>query len=457
MVSNQHSEGTQRPRISEDAFNRYFGRIIRDERKASATERETFLLKEFLWKVVNLEPRFLVGVCLTRMFLVTRGAPSKWKAARPPVAKRPQVRAERGPQKVWKTEGRQQAAPRDKTPRASEKHPHHVSVEEVPQKVRETEGIEQAAPQEDKTPPAYEKRPHNIRVGRLKVRKTEGREQAAPREDKTPRASAKRPHHVRVEEVPQKVRKTEGREQAAPRKDKTPRSYRKRHHHKADKVYRKVRKGEGKQKPAKTILPGEQEKQPQIVIAQPKLPRPDPQKKSVIFNNCYNRVFSLSFDGAHRDRTPTQREIIVLTQFCAKFDLPVLSCEQFKAHMGAKPRKLGKGGYGEAFLNRESGVVMKFASSINVYRTFIMEAMVTKLFAEYHSGFQRLVGLCPDKLGLVTRYAGLSLAYYVDSGRLKADHKFSILTQLCKILSDLHQQGFVHNDVKVQNVCVSLT
>lgn len=125
--------------------------------------------------------------------------------------------------------------------------------------------------------------------------------------------------------------------------------------------------------------------------------------------------------------------------------------------MGQKPRELGKGGYGSAFYNREGGVVMKFASSVEVYRTFILEAMVMKLFAEYQSGFQRLVGLCPDKLGLVTRYAGLSLAHYVDSGRLNTDHKFSILTQLCKILSDLHQQGFVHNDVKVQNVCLSLT
>lgn len=36
-------------------------------------------------------------------------------------------------------------------------------------------------------------------------------------------------------------------------------------------------------------------------------------------------------------------------------------------------------------------------------------------------------------------------------------HKFSILTQLCKILSDLHQHGFVHNDVKMQNACFRLT
>lgn len=93
---------------------------------------------------------------------------------------------------------------------------------------------------------------------------------------------AKRPHDE-AEKGPRKVRKTEGREQAAPREDKTPPASEKRHDHRADKVSRKVRKGDGryhnqcKQKPTKTILPGEQEKrQPQIVLPQHNLPRPDP-------------------------------------------------------------------------------------------------------------------------------------------------------------------------------------
>lgn len=98
---------------------------------------------------------------------------------------------------------------------------------------------------------------------------------------------AKRPHDGAEMGPRKKLRKAEGREQGAPRKEKTPRSSEKRHHHRADEVSHKVRKDEGreykdegKQKPVKTILPGEQEKrQPQIVLAQQKLPRPDLQKK----------------------------------------------------------------------------------------------------------------------------------------------------------------------------------
>nr|XP_027213975.1 serine/threonine-protein kinase nekl-2-like [Penaeus vannamei] len=125
--------------------------------------------------------------------------------------------------------------------------------------------------------------------------------------------------------------------------------------------------------------------------------------------------------------------------------------------MEDKPRLLGEGGFGKAFLNEKKGLVIKLASSASSYHTFILEALVMNLFAEYRSGFQRLVGLCPQKLGLVTKYAGRSLDYYVSSRKLDPNHKFTILTQLCKILSDLHQHGFVHNDVKLQNVCLSMT
>ncbi|XP_069983577.1 uncharacterized protein [Penaeus vannamei] len=100
---------------------------------------------------------------------------------------------------------------------------------------------------------------------------------------------------------------------------------------------------------------------------------------------------------------------------------------------------------------------MKFAPSVSVYRTYILEAMVMKLFAEYRRGFQRLVGLFPQKLSLVTMDAGRSLDLHIRSGKLDPNHRFPILTQLCNILSDLHQHGFVHNDVKLKNVCLRLT
>lgn len=122
--------------------------------------------------------------------------------------------------------------------------------------------------------------------------------------------------------------------------------------------------------------------------------------------------------------------------------------------MGEKPTQLGKGSFGRAFLNKENELVMKSAESIEKYRNFFLEAMVMKVFAENPSGVQRLLGLWPERLCLVTEDAGLSLDYCARSSRLEPEHRFSVATKMCEVLSHLHQNGFAQNDIKPQNVCL---
>lgn len=165
--------------------------------------------------------------------------------------------------------------------------------------------------------------------------------QMVPQKEKSPRTSDKRRHHwAEEEEVPQKVRKVEGKEQNAPRKEKIPRSSDKRHH-RAEEVPQEApflapkhmvlhtHEDKGKQKPVETILlPVEQNSQLQTVSAQQKLRHPFPQKKTDTFNDCFTRVYSLSFSNASNSQScPTHDDFSILTQFCADFDLPVLSRE----------------------------------------------------------------------------------------------------------------------------------
>lgn len=89
---------------------------------------------------------------------------------------------------------------------------------------------------------------------------------------------------------------------------------------------------------------------------------------------------------ALNDKTPSAAAP-VLTKISADSGLPVLSSQQVKGIMGETPKQLGKGGFGSVFINEDSGLVMKKAASFTLYKTFFLEAMVMKLFAQHPSGF----------------------------------------------------------------------
>ncbi|XP_047486833.1 calcium-dependent protein kinase 14-like [Penaeus chinensis] len=116
------------------------------------------------------------------------------------------------------------------------------------------------------------------------------------------------------------------------------------------------------------------------------------------------------------------------------------------------PRQLGMGGYGTTFLNVEKELVVKQARTLETFRTFIAEAKAMTLFAE-HDGFQRLVGVCPERLCLVSRYAGQTLDAHV-VGRMHTEQRMSVVRQVCNIVKIMHKHGLAHNDIKPANVCV---
>ncbi|XP_037799827.1 casein kinase 1-like protein 8 [Penaeus monodon] len=118
------------------------------------------------------------------------------------------------------------------------------------------------------------------------------------------------------------------------------------------------------------------------------------------------------------------------------------------------PKKLGKGGYGTTFLNLKKELVVKQAQSLENFRTFIVEAKAMMLLAEY-DGFQCLVGVCPERMCLVTRYAGHTLDAHV-VGRLHTEQRMSVVRQVCNIVQNMHKHGLAHNDIKPANVCVRM-
>lgn len=69
-------------------------------------------------------------------------------------------------------------------------------------------------------------------------------------------------------------------------------------------------------------------------------------------------------------------------------------------------------------------------------------------------GIQRLVGLCPDELAQVTHYGGPTFDQRSD---LSLKQKVCIGIQIAKSCDGVHAAGFSLNDIKENNVCVSMT
>ncbi|XP_063608094.1 serine/threonine-protein kinase pkn2-like [Penaeus indicus] len=149
-----------------------------------------------------------------------------------------------------------------------------------------------------------------------------------------------------------------------------------------------------------------------------------------------------------------ETEVNVFVRFCTDFHVALLSSEQLRSCMGMAPRQLGKGGYGTTFLNLEKELVVKQAQNLETFRTFIVEAKVMTLLAQY-DGFQRLVGVCPERMCLVTRYAGQTLDAQL-IGRLHAEQRISVARQVCNMVQMMHKHGLAHNDIKPANVCVRM-
>lgn len=123
-------------------------------------------------------------------------------------------------------------------------------------------------------------------------------------------------------------------------------------------------------------------------------------------------------------------------------------------------QEIGHGSYGKCCT-----VFNPYTSQQLVIKTFyartkkqaldalVMEAKLLK--AMQCEGVQRLVGVCVQTCELVTCFAGQNAKDYFRGGPSFADI-VSVTLQLARILRRIHNLGYAHNDIKLQNVCVSV-
>ncbi|XP_063598909.1 casein kinase I-like [Penaeus indicus] len=144
---------------------------------------------------------------------------------------------------------------------------------------------------------------------------------------------------------------------------------------------------------------------------------------------------------------------MLLRKVCEECNLPVLSRVELKAVEGRNPTVIGEGAFGEALLNPQKNLVIKFSYNVKSFRNAIIEAKLLQLLHGIEF-IQCLVGVCPDELALVTHYGGPTFKCL--SG-LSLEHKISIGLQIARAFASVHSAGFAHNDIKGDNICVNMT
>lgn len=119
------------------------------------------------------------------------------------------------------------------------------------------------------------------------------------------------------------------------------------------------------------------------------------------------------------------------------------------------PEPLGAGAFGSCCkvqdpFSGEELVIKTFARNHLEY--LVMEASILQRLQAV-AGVQRLVGVCVRKRQLVSRYAGVTTDKYFSSVP-SLPHLLSVLLQVGHALQGLAREGYSHNDLKGDNVCV---
>lgn len=115
--------------------------------------------------------------------------------------------------------------------------------------------------------------------------------------------------------------------------------------------------------------------------------------------------------------------------------------------------KLGSGGYGQCFLVHmlERTCVVKTVPDLST-PVFALQHDITAL----HDipGMQKIIIVCSETLVLNTEYAGEPLDKFLAKNPCTRSQRLNIVIQLTNTLRAIHSRGWIHLDVKPQNICI---
>lgn len=73
---------------------------------------------------------------------------------------------------------------------------------------------------------------------------------------------------------------------------------------------------------------------------------------------------------------PREVEVQFLAEFCVTQGLPLVSLKKVISWVGHTAKELPQGSNGRVFFNDKKGVVVKFAPTLRIFKSYLMEAKV---------------------------------------------------------------------------------
>ncbi|XP_042242224.1 calcium-dependent protein kinase 1-like [Homarus americanus] len=122
-------------------------------------------------------------------------------------------------------------------------------------------------------------------------------------------------------------------------------------------------------------------------------------------------------------------------------------------------KPLGHGTYGSCHLvtvSNSQWVIKAIPATPAIVLTLQKEIQALSVLQNV-PGLQKIIGVCPSKLTLLTEYAGESLDKYLQTHTCTIGQRLQIVKQVTRTLLAVKERGWVHTDVRCENICIQNT
>ncbi|KAK8718732.1 hypothetical protein OTU49_014511 [Cherax quadricarinatus] len=157
---------------------------------------------------------------------------------------------------------------------------------------------------------------------------------------------------------------------------------------------------------------------------------------------------------------PQTKFVECLQDICRELEFNVLGPLMHNFLFNSESCKmLGSGTYGTCYLASVSSsrwVTKSCQGSSMCVRSLVQEMRALHALQDI-PGVQKIIAVCPEYLTIVTEYAGDTLETLTKKRVLSRLQTLEILSQVCNILIGIHSHGWIHLDIKANNICIKRT